>query len=101
MSPADVFPFGTNTSRGKDVDHTDPYTGTGQPGQTRIGNLAPMSRFHHRVKTFGHWQARQPFPGIMLWQSPGGEYFLVDNTGTRRVRGPAVDTIPATAPTAC
>lgn len=85
VSPGDVFPFASNTRRGKDLDHHEAYDANGPPGQTRIGNLGPMTRFHHRIKTFGHWRVRQPFPGVRIWRSPVGEYFLVDNTGTRRL----------------
>ena len=52
------------------------------PGQTAIGNLAPMTRFHHRIKTHGRWKLTQPFPGIHIWQTPHGRHLLVDHTGT-------------------
>ena len=54
----------------------------GPPGQTRIGNLDTFIRRHHRLKTFGRWQVRQPFPGIWIWRSPHGRHYLVDHTGT-------------------
>ena len=41
---------------------------------------------HHRIKTHGHWQVRQPFPGIYVWRDPHGALYLVDHTGTRRLR---------------
>jgi hypothetical protein len=44
-----------------------------------------MVTFHHRIKTFGAWELRQPFQGIYLWKSPLGEHYLVDHTGTRKV----------------
>ena len=65
-----------------DIDHTIPYDPGGPPGQTAIGNLAPMTRFHHRIKTHGRWKLTQPFPGIHLWQTPHGRHLLVDHTGT-------------------
>ena len=37
-------------------------------------------------KTFGKWQVQQPFPGIYLWQDPYGATYLIDHTGTRRLR---------------
>ncbi len=52
MSPADVFPFGTNLSRRKQVDHTKAYR-FGERGQSRIGNYGPMTTTHHRIKTHG------------------------------------------------
>lgn len=90
LTPADAFPFATGCSRQTDLDHTIPYDHdhrrhSGDPPQTRVGNLAPLSRRHHRVKTFGRWDVRQPFPGIMIWRSPHNRYYLVDPTGTRRL----------------
>ena len=86
MSPADTFPFATNTNRGKQIDHTIPYQASGPPGQSRIGNYGPMTVFHHRLKTHGGWQVVQPFPGIYLWRDPTGTAtYLVDHTGTRRL----------------
>jgi hypothetical protein len=86
MTPADVFPFATNTGRGKQLDHTIPHTPTGPPGQSRIGKYGPMTVFHHRLKTHGDWHIAQPFPGIYLWRDPTATAtYLVDHTGTRRV----------------
>ncbi|HEX6150738.1 DUF222 domain-containing protein [Nocardioides sp.] len=87
MCPADVFPFAPNTSRDKQIDHTVPYQHSPPgAGQSRIGNYGPMTFFHHRVKTHGSWQVRQPYPGIYIWRDPYGVYYLVDHTGTRRLR---------------
>jgi hypothetical protein len=85
ITPTDCFPFATNQGRRQDIDHTDPYDDTGPPGQTRIGNLAPLTRFHHRIKTHTGWEVRQPFPGTFIWRSPHGRTYLVDHTGTRRL----------------
>jgi hypothetical protein len=86
-TPADMFPYATNTSRRMDCDHTDEYippdTG-GPPGQTRLDNLAPLTRRHHRIKTHSSWQVRQPFNGVLVWKSPHGHHYLVDHTGTQR-----------------
>ena len=60
-----------------------------EPGQSRMGNYGPMGRFHHRVKTHGGWQVRQPFDGIYVWRDPHGHFYLVDHTGTRKVTPPA------------
>jgi hypothetical protein len=46
-----------------------------------------MVGFHHRLKTHGGWEVRQPFPGIYLWRDPHGAIYLVDHTGTRRLGG--------------
>jgi hypothetical protein len=86
-SPVDVFPYATNTSRRRDLDHTEAYQDTGEggpPGQTRLENLGPMTRFHHRIKTHSHWQVRQPFNGVFVWKTPSGRIFTVDHTGTTK-----------------
>ena len=90
VAPSDVFPFAGAPSRGLDVDHSVPYDPalTGRPGQrwsTRLGNLGPLGRFHHRIKTHGKWVLRQPFTGIYLWRDPHGVVYLQDHTGTRQV----------------
>ncbi len=85
LSPRDVFPFAPSTSRRRDVDHPIPYRPPargGPRGQTRIGNAAPMMRFHHRLKTHAGWQLRQPEPGSYLWRSPHGYFWLTSATGT-------------------
>jgi hypothetical protein len=53
-----------------------------------MDNYSPLGRFHHRVKTHGDWQLRQPFDGIYIWRDPYGAYYLVDHTGTRRTSAP-------------
>ena len=35
-----------------------------------------MVTFHHRIKTHGHWQVQQPFPGVYLWRDPHGATYL-------------------------
>jgi hypothetical protein len=84
--PSSVFPFSRSGSASPDWDHTHPYLDPahgGPPGQTRTGNLGPMVRFGHRVKTHGRgWRLRQPSPGIYLWRTPHGYWFRVDNDGT-------------------
>jgi len=83
MTPADTFPFATCTSRQMQIDHTVPYD---QGGESAVGNYGPMTATHHRVKTHSQWQVEQPFPGIYVWRDPHGGLYLVDHTGTRRVR---------------
>ncbi|MBJ7356485.1 DUF222 domain-containing protein [Nocardioides sp.] len=86
VTPADTFPYGSSLSRGMDLDHTKPWSPTGPPGQSGLGNYGPMTRSHHRIKTFGGWDVKQPFTGIYLWRDPHGGYYLVDHTGTRQLR---------------
>jgi hypothetical protein len=92
LSPAEVFPFATTLTTDPDthvdVDHSRAYRPLdqgGPPGQSRIGNYSPLGRFHHRIKTFGGWVLRQPFPGIWIWRDPHGHHYLVDHTGTRKI----------------
>ena len=95
LMPCDTFPFATSKTRRTDIDHTIPHQPNGPPGQTRIGNLAPLTRRSHRIKTHGRWHVRQPFPGIHIWRSPHGTHYLVDHTGTRRLPGtPATPATP-------
>ncbi len=90
--PVDCFPHATSTRRTGDIDHTIAFVKPdegGPPGQTGLGKLGPITRFHHRVKTHGHWQVVQPFTGVFVWRTPTGRYLLVDHTGThqRRLQG--------------
>ena len=88
MTPADTFPFAAATVNQTDgwssmqIDHTVPYP----DGPSAIGNYGPLTTAHHRIKTHGNWDVAQPFPGIYLWRDPYGAVYLVDHTGTRRLR---------------
>jgi hypothetical protein len=56
LHPHEVWPWGTAPSRQTDTDHTRPYRppGTGgPPGQTRLDNLGPLARGHHRARPSG------------------------------------------------
>ena len=92
MTPADTFPFASSLDpRRQQIDHTEEYDPGALvgAGQSRIGNYGPMTQFHHRVKTHGNWDVQQPYPGIFIWRDPHGAYYLVDHTGTRRLRAAA------------
>jgi hypothetical protein len=84
--PSSVYPWSATSSTSPDSDHTVPFVpmeAGGPPGQTRIGNLGPMVRFGHRVKTHGRgWRHRQPSPGVYLWRTPHGYWFRVDRHGS-------------------
>jgi hypothetical protein len=89
MTPADIFPFSSLLGEGHQIDHTKPFKHGRKAvgaGQSRVGNYGPMSILHHRIKTFGGWTVKQPFPGIYLWRDPHGALFLVDHRGTRALR---------------
>ncbi len=92
-TPADTFPFSSNTSRTVDADHTEEYDAAlaskaERWWSTRTGNLGPLGRFAHRIKTHGRWTVRQPFEGIFVWRDPHGQVYLVDHTGSRRITEP-------------
>ncbi len=85
--PVDCFPYATSTRRTGDIDHTIAFVKpdeVGPPGQTGVGKLGPITRFHHRVKTHGDWHVVQPFTGVFVWRTPHGRYYLVDHTGTHQ-----------------
>jgi hypothetical protein len=89
-TPADCFPFSSNTSERMDVDHTLAHRhapqGAGEKAfMSHLENYGPLGRFHHRIKTHGHWTVRQPFGGLYLWRDPHGQVYLVDHTGTHKV----------------
>ena len=85
MMPADTFPWGVSTSRHQQIDHTVAYRTSGPPGQSRVGNYAPMTAFHHRIKTHGGWQVRQPFPGSTSGATPTERRTSSTTGGTRRL----------------
>jgi hypothetical protein len=51
-----------------DEDHTIPHD---QDGLTCECNLAPLCRFHHRLKQSQGWRLEQTAPGVMTWITPG------------------------------
>jgi hypothetical protein len=80
---ASVFPYSGATSARMDLDHTNPYRWDGATGQTGPANLAPLARGEHNAKTHGRWTVRSPHPGVFLWRSPHGHWFLCTNQGTQ------------------
>jgi hypothetical protein len=85
--PVELFPYGTReTSRSIDLDHITPYDPLGPPGQTSTTNLAPLSRYGHRVKTHARgWNVHRINPTTLEWRTPHGFVFHVGPTGTRRI----------------
>ena len=81
----DVFPWSSVESRRLDLDHTVPWEPDGPPGQTAPGNLGPLSRRAHRVKTHAGWRLDQPSPGEFVWQTGAGQVIRVDAFGSRRL----------------
>jgi hypothetical protein len=72
-----------------DLDHTIAYhPQPGAPpdtplGGTDAGNLGPLCRAHHRLKTVGGFRLRQIAPGLFEWITPTGHRYLV-RPGTGR-----------------
>ena len=81
-----VFPGCSRDSRRCDLDHIEPYRPLddgGPPGQTRLGNLAPLCRIHHRLKTHGRLTYERLADNHYLWTTPDG-VLLAFNTRRRR-----------------
>ncbi len=83
--PREAFPYSNRNSRGCDLDHTEAYQAASRDTQTRLDNLAPLSRKTHRAKTAGFWRCDQPHPGQLTWTSPLGFRYTIDKNGTRRI----------------
>ncbi|RZU15581.1 hypothetical protein EV645_3119 [Kribbella rubisoli] len=86
--PVELFPYGTReTHRTIDLDHIQPYDPYGATGQTSTRNLAPLSRFAHRVKTHARgWNVRRVDAKALEWTTPHGFRFEVGPTGTHRLK---------------
>lgn len=83
--PYDMFPFSGRSTRGLDLDHTTPWQPAGAPDQTSLNNLAPLNRRAHRAKTARTWTlTRGPNTNELIWESPLGFTYTVDENGTHR-----------------
>ena len=81
-----VFPGCRRDSRSCDLDHITPYISMsdgGPPGQTHPGNLAPLCRTHHRVKTFTTWHYKRLDDGTYTWTAPTGHQYDVTPVSRR------------------
>ena len=77
-----MFPHCNKPARGCDLDHINPYH---QGGTTTSWNLAPLCRYHHRVKTHGGWTYTRTTRTRFEWTTPTGDTYVVDfNTHRRR-----------------
>jgi hypothetical protein len=87
LHPVELFPYGTRETRTTiDLDHIQPYNPLGPPHQTNTTNLAPLSRYAHRVKTHAHgWNLRRLDHQTLEWTTPHNFTFHVDPTGTHRI----------------
>jgi hypothetical protein len=89
-----VHPWCQRPARCCDLDHIVPYDPDGPPGQTSTLNLALLCRRHHRLKTHGGWTYSMICPGVFLWRSPHGHWWLRDRTGTTDLTPKPVDPPP-------
>jgi hypothetical protein len=78
--PSCVFMHCTRPSRSCDCDHIIDYR---SGGPTCSCNLAPLCRFHHRLKTHGGWTYERIAPRIFAWTSPLGHVYINDLTHQR------------------
>lgn len=74
--PTCVFVGCSRPSRTCDLDHVIPWP----LGPTATWNLAPLCRFHHRLKTTGGWSYRRLTPTTFEWTSPHGRTYLVTSS---------------------
>ncbi|WP_235547715.1 HNH endonuclease signature motif containing protein, partial [Nocardioides sp. Root224] len=75
LTPTCVFPHCNKDARGCDLDHITAYA---SGGKTTSWNLAPLCRFHHRVKTFSTWTYHRTSRTSFIWTSPKGRVHPVD-----------------------
>ena len=83
-----AFPWCHRDARDCDLDHIEAFVEMddgGPPGQTRLDNLAPLCRRHHRAKTHFDWSYVRNRDGSYTWTSPHGRLFLVDGDRVTRL----------------
>jgi hypothetical protein len=72
-----TFPGCRRSAHRCDHDHTVRYD---DGGRTCECNLAPLCRFHHRLKHSQGWALEQPSPGVMAWITPAGRHLVTNPT---------------------
>ncbi len=65
------FPGCNRAAHRCDLDHLIPWPA----GATHPGNLAPLCRLHHLVKTFGGWTPTAQPDGTTHWTAPTGHTY--------------------------
>ncbi|QIV80124.1 HNH endonuclease signature motif containing protein [Mycolicibacterium frederiksbergense] len=65
------FPGCNRAAHRCDLDHLIPWPA----GATHPGNLGPLCRLHHLVKTFGGWELAAKPDGSIQWTSPTGHTY--------------------------
>ncbi|WP_018178170.1 HNH endonuclease signature motif containing protein [Jongsikchunia kroppenstedtii] len=66
------FPGCNNPVGRSDLDHQRAFAAG---GKTTRSNIGPLCRFHHRLKTFGHWQQYQDLWNTTVFTSPDGHRY--------------------------
>jgi hypothetical protein len=67
-----VYPSCSQPAHRCDVDHTVPW----RPGVTCHCNLGTLCRRHHRLKQSSGWKLVQPWPGVLVWVTPSGKWYI-------------------------
>ncbi|MDO0976108.1 HNH endonuclease signature motif containing protein [Mycolicibacterium frederiksbergense] len=65
------FPGCNRAAHRCDLDHLTPWPA----GATHPGNLGPLCRLHHLVKTFGDWTPTAQPDGTTHWSAPTGHSY--------------------------
>ncbi|MDZ7882148.1 MAG: DUF222 domain-containing protein [Mycobacterium sp.] len=65
------FPGCNRAAHRCDLDHLTPWPA----GATHPGNLGPLCRLHHLVKTFGGWEPAAKPDGTIHWTAPTGHTY--------------------------
>ncbi|MDZ7884496.1 MAG: DUF222 domain-containing protein [Mycobacterium sp.] len=65
------FPGCNRAAHRCDLDHLTPWPA----GATHPGNLGPLCRLHHLVKTFGGWTPAAKPDGTIHWSAPTGHTY--------------------------
>ncbi|MQA87560.1 MAG: DUF222 domain-containing protein [Streptosporangiales bacterium] len=68
-----MFPTCRRPATQSDLDHSVPFD---KGGTTCPCNLAPLCRRHHQVKQDHRWRVLQPWPGIIVWITPAGKWYI-------------------------
>ena len=71
-NPTCVFPGCRMPATGCDLDHRIPWA---HGGQTTVGNLGPLCRHDHVIKTLAHWTHQGLPDGTHLWTSRLGHTY--------------------------
>ncbi|MBC6459210.1 HNH endonuclease signature motif containing protein [Actinomadura sp. HBU206391] len=69
-----TFPTCNRRAAKCDLDHTIPYH---KGGPTCPCNVATLCRGHHLLKQHPDWTLIHIWPGVLLWISPTGHWYLV------------------------